>query len=303
MSESGNVFTRFGRSLTRTKKIKTEQEDILVTQLRRCLTTFDITLIGISSTLGSGVYILTGAVSKNKTGPSIIISITLAAIASILSGLCYTEFAARVPKAGSAYVYSYVVIGELFAFIVGWNLILEYGIGAASVVKGLTTYGDALLNHRIRNFTIEHVGELKILGTTIYLDFFSFMLCILVTCSVALSVKKASFLNSLCTVVNIIVIVMIVAMGSFYADVKNLDPFFLHGPHGVISGASSCYFAFIGFDAVCMVAEEAKKPNKSIPISVIITICKCLDFSPYIYTLIPFFFAHLLFSHDLFSRH
>ena len=281
---SGNIFTRFLRYLARTKKVKVDPDDLLNTQLRRCLTTFDITLIGISSTLGSGVYILTGEVSATKTGPSIIISITLACIASILSGLCYTEFAARVPKAGSAYVYSYVVIGEFFAFVVGWNLILEYGIGAASVIKGLTTYVDALLDKRIKKFTVKYVGEPVLFGSAIYLDFFSFILCILVTFSVALSVKKASFLNSFCTVVNVIVIVMIVAMGSFYADVDNLNPFFLHGTHGVISGASSCFFAFIGFDAVCMVAEEAKKPNKSVPISVVVTICKyILCFLMYIF--------------------
>ena len=269
-------INRIQKSLFRTKVLSKEKTGILDTKLRRCLTTFDITLIGISSTLGSGVYILTGEVSQTKTGPSIIISITLAAIASILSGLCYTEFAARVPKAGSAYVYSYVVIGEFFAFVVGWNLVLEYGIGAAAVVKGFTSYADALFNHKIENFTTSVIGHPHIFGNDIYLDFFSFFICILITILVALSVKISAHFNSLCTVATILVIVMIVAMGSFFAKVENIRNFFPFGVKGMISGASSCYYAFIGFDAVCMVSEEAKRPNKSVPASVIITICRFL---------------------------
>ncbi|XP_057315357.1 high affinity cationic amino acid transporter 1-like [Hydractinia symbiolongicarpus] len=267
------MFAKLGRMLTRTKKLRNEPEDMLVTQLRRCLSTFDITLIGISSTLGSGVYILTGEVSS-KTGVSILIAITLAAIASILCGLCYTEFAARVPKAGSAYVYSYVVLGEFFAFVVGWNLILEYGIGAASVIKGFTTYVDAMTHMKIKNFTISNIGQPKLFGSEIYLDFFSLFVSLATTVAVALSVKISSFLNSFCTIVNIIVIVMVISMGSFYAKVENINHFFPDA-HLIINGASSCFFAFIGFDAVCMVAEEAKKPNKSIPISVITTILTC----------------------------
>lgn len=270
------MFAKLGKMLTRTKKLRNEPEDMLVTQLRRCLSTFDITLIGISSTLGSGVYILTGEVSS-KTGVSILIAITLAAIASILCGLCYTEFAARVPKAGSAYVYSYVVLGEFFAFVVGWNLILEYGIGAASVIKGFTTYVDAMTHMKIKNFTISNIGRPKLFGSEVYLDFFSLFVSLATTVAVALSVKISSFLNSFCTIINIIVIVMVISMGSFYAKVENINHFF-PDVHLIINGASSCFFAFIGFDAVCMVAEEAKKPNKSIPISVITTICKHILF-------------------------
>ncbi|XP_065681710.1 high affinity cationic amino acid transporter 1 isoform X1 [Hydra vulgaris] len=275
MVEVRHRMKKVHESLFRTKELSKDKTGILDTKLRRCLTTFDISLIGISSTLGSGVYILTGEVSENITGPSIIISITLAAIASILSGLCYTEFAARVPKAGSAYVYSYVVIGEFFAFVVGWNLVLEYGIGAAAVVKGFTKYTDALFNNQIENYTASVIGHFHVFGQDIYPDIFSLIVCILITVLVAFSVKISAHFNSLCTVATILVIVMVVTMGSFYAKVENIRNFFPFGVKGMIAGASSCYYAFIGFDAVCMVSEEAKRPNKSVPASVIITILTC----------------------------
>jgi solute carrier family 7 (cationic amino acid transporter), member 2 len=157
----------FYKSLTRKKSMFVGE-----TKLNKFLSTFDLTALGIGSTLGVGVYVLPGEVSKNVSGPAIIISFAIAAFASLLAGLCYAEFGARVPKAGSAYIYSFVTVGEFVAFLIGWNLILEYAIGSASVAKGITTYIDSLTDGKISEFWL---GVLPMSGSIFgkYVDFFA----------------------------------------------------------------------------------------------------------------------------------
>ena len=263
----GFLADAFGRK----KRVDTSRT-ALNTQLKRCLTTFDLTLIGIGSTLGSGVYVLTGDIAKNTSGPGIVISFFIAGFASILAGICYAEFGARVPKAGSAYVYTYVTAGEFCGFVVGWNLLLEYGIGSATVTKGLSSYIDATFNHTISNFIKEKTGEFVILGDKTYLDFVAFTLSVVFTFFISLGVKNTSRLNNLCTLSNILVIVMVITMGAFYCDLNNWNDFAPFGVNGVVSGASSCFFAFIGFDVIATSGEEASKPSRSIPIAIIGTI-------------------------------
>ncbi|CAN7946582.1 unnamed protein product, partial [Ixodes hexagonus] len=133
---------------------------------------------GVGGTLGLGIYVLAGQVASTKAGPAVVLSFLIAAVASVFSGLCYAEFGARVPKAGSAYVYSYVTVGEFMAFVIGWNLILEYVIGTASVARGYSGYLDSLLNHTIETH-FRHWMPMGVSWLSAYPDVFALTITLL----------------------------------------------------------------------------------------------------------------------------
>ena len=261
------------RAFTRKKFLASGS--LISTQLNRCLSVFDLTALGVGSTLGAGIYVLAGDVARNDTGPSIVIAFTIAAIASILSGLCYAEFGARVPKAGSAYVYSYVTIGELCAFVIGWNLILEYVIGTSSVARAWSSYFDSIFDDRIKNFTISAIGEIRVPGIAKYLDFVSVLVIAILTCVSIIGIKKTSRFNSVFTGINLFVVLFVVGVGACYAEPKNwTDNFMPYGVSGVMSGAATCFYAFVGFDVIATTGEEARNPSRAIPISIVLSLSK-----------------------------
>ncbi|XP_013143945.1 PREDICTED: cationic amino acid transporter 2 isoform X1 [Papilio polytes] len=256
-----------------------------VARLARVLSALDLTALGVGSTLGVGVYVLAGDVAKNYAGPAVILSFLLAAVASVFAGLCYAEFGARVPKAGSAYVYSYVCVGEFMAFIIGWNLILEYIIGAASVVKALSEYLDSLLNKAIST-QLEAVLPLNTPHLAKYPDFFAFSVIMVFSIALAFGVKESTKFNNFCTGVNLCVVLFVIISGSFKADTKNWripasevpktggkdfgsGGFAPYGLAGIIKGAAVCFYGFIGFDCVATAGEEARRPQKTIPFAVV----------------------------------
>lgn len=241
-------------------------------KMNRILTTLDLTILGIGCTMGSGVYILTGSVAKYSAGPAVVICYFIAALASILSGLCYCEFGARVPKAGSAYVYTYVSLGEFPAFMIGWNLILEYSIGSASVIRSLVAYIDNISHSALSNIINSSV-KFEPLG--IDFDVWSLILAFLVGLLFLGGLKGLKYINGACTVINLLLLVVVVISGSFYADLRNWEVFAPYGIIGIIKGSGKCFFAFVGFDAIATMSEEAKDPIRSLPLAIIYTILIC----------------------------
>ncbi|KAL1497535.1 hypothetical protein ABEB36_008479 [Hypothenemus hampei] len=266
-----HVMSGICTKINRTKQLPS---DIMETPLNRCLNTFDITLLGVGHMVGAGIYVLTGTVAKDIAGPGIILSFLLAGIACLLSALCYAEFGTRIPKAGSAYVYTYISIGEFWAFVIGWNIILEHMIGAASVARAWSGYVDSLFGGIISNTTMGITGEMheQLLGK--YPDFLAFSVCLIYSVLLGIGVKGSTIVNSILTIMNLSVMGVIIVIGFYYANTENWSAnggFLPYGFSGVIAGAATCFYAFVGFDSIATSGEEAKNPSFSIPIATIIS--------------------------------
>ncbi|KAL6433443.1 hypothetical protein ACFW04_006526 [Cataglyphis niger] len=238
-------------------------------KLQKCLTTLDLTSLGVGSCVGTGMYLVAGMVARSVAGPGVVISFIIAAIASIFSGACYAEFGVRVPHTtGSAYMYSYVTVGELIAFIIGWNMVLEYLIGTSACACALSACLDALANGAISEAIASSVGT--ILGRPP--DFLAFVITILMMLLMAAGVKKSLVFNNVLNAINLAVWVFVMAAGMFYVDSNNWSEhngFLPYGWSGVFTGAATCFYAFIGFDIIATTGEEATNPKKSIPLAIV----------------------------------
>ncbi|XP_051543279.1 probable cationic amino acid transporter [Myxocyprinus asiaticus] len=270
--------------ILRTKPVDSMQEgsdDLHGTKLARVLTTVDLVSLGVGSCVGTGMYVVAGLVAKEMAGPGVILSFIIAAVASILSGVCYAEFGVRVPKTtGSAYTYSYVTVGEFVAFFIGWNLILEYLIGTAAGASALSSMFDSLANHTISRYMINHLGTLNGLGKgeESYPDLLALLITMMVTVIVGLGVKNSLSFNNVLNVVNLVVWVFMVLAGLFFLSGANWEDgrFLPYGWSGVMQGAATCFYAFIGFDIIATTGEEAKNPNTSIPYAITASLITCL---------------------------
>ncbi|KAF0287414.1 Cationic amino acid transporter 4 [Amphibalanus amphitrite] len=217
--------------------------------------------------IGTGMYVLTGTVTRDVAGPSIIVSFLVASSVALLAALCFAEFASRVPRCGSTYVYSYITLGELPAFVVGWNMVLEQLIGTAAAARAWSGYVDSLARGAIHNATS---GSLSGSGShhaewADQLDFLAAGVVILVTLLQAIGARCSTNICSLFSLVNVAVILFVSTYGLWFASLSNWNDFTPYGVSGLLSGASSCFFAFAGLDSMAIAAEEAKDPGYSVP--------------------------------------
>ncbi|XP_068165964.1 cationic amino acid transporter 4-like isoform X2 [Antennarius striatus] len=257
-------------------RLKTLDEDMMTTSLKRCLSTLDLTLLGVGGMVGSGLYVLTGTVAKDIVGPAVVISFLLAGIASLLAAFCYAEFGARIPKTGSAYMFTYVSMGEIWAFLIGWNVILENMIGGAAVARAWSGYLDSIFNHRIQNFTETHIIQWNTPFLAHYPDILAAGIVIVATLFISFGVQVSSYLNHIFSVISLCVIVFILVFGFILADPVNWSQkeggFAPFGLSGILSGSATCFFAFVGFDVIASSTEETKNPQKAVPIATAIAL-------------------------------
>ena len=265
------------KRLLRTKAIAAHHDS----GLRKCLTAFDLALLGIGCAIGTGIFVLTGIAAATQSGPAVVLSFIIAGVASGFAALSYAELAASIGGSGSAYGYSYVAFGEFIAWLMGWILLLEYGVGAAAVANGWAGY---FLN-TLTNFGIhlpETLTKAPMLGGIINLPAFGiiwFLIALLI-----IGVKESARFNNIIVLIKLSTIAIFLLLAFGHVHSENWQPFMPYGwfstlengkTVGVLAGASLVFFAYFGFDAVSTAAEEAKNPQRDLPIGLLVSLTFC----------------------------
>lgn len=297
------------------KPISLFESDMQKSGLNRVLGKWALAALGVGAIIGAGIFVMTGLAAKEYAGPALSLSFVIAGLGCIFAALCYAEFASLIPVEGSAYAYSYATVGELFAWIIGWDLILEYAMGAATVAVGWSGYLAKLLglvnihfplwlmndpttaHHAIKNATASgnletlhtHYSSLdipNILGFNFAINLPAFLIVLAITAILVIGIRQASSMNKVMVFIKLAAVLFVIIVGFFYVDVANWHPFIpvrapnsagvmSYGWIGIISGAAYVFFAYIGFDAVSTQAGESINPRKDVPFGIIISLLVC----------------------------
>jgi len=276
--------------LLRRKSVTDLQNEALTDHsLKRALGALNLTLLGIGAIIGTGIFVLTGTVAAVNAGPAVVLSFILAGIASIFAALCYSEFASLVPMAGSAYTYGYATLGEIFAWIIGWDLVLEYALGAVTVAIGWSGYVVSFLHDIGLDVPCALSGARGTVvkcadGTsmTAVFNLPAVVIIALVTTLLVIGIKESATTNNVIVFIKLAVVVLFIVFAAHAVNPANWHPFIPpaegqghFGWDGVVAGGGIVFFAYIGFDAVSTAAQEAKNPQKDMPIGIIGSLLIC----------------------------
>ena len=272
-------------------------------RLRRVLGPVQLTSLGVGAIIGAGIFVATGAAARNVAGPALMLSYVVAGMTCVFAALCYAEFASMVPVAGSAYTYAYATLGELFAWIIGWDLVLEYAVGSATVANGWSGYFQSV----IAKFGIQLPAALagppiiydtatgEFLRTAGVVNLPAVLIVALVTAVLVKGIQESAGFNTTMVFLKVTAVFFVILVGAFYIKPENWSPFAPYGlsglsffgrplmgqvsaggqPVGMLAGAAIIFFAYIGFDSVSTHAEEAKNPTRDVPIGIIASLLIC----------------------------
>jgi len=257
--------------------------------LKRHLTRLNLILIGVGGVIGAGIFVITGTAAALHAGPSLVYSFILSAIGCALAGLCYAEFASMIPVSGSAYSYSYVTMGELIAWIIGWDLILEYLFGAATVAVGWSGYVISFLT----NFGLKLPASISqspftydthgLHATGALINFPAVFIVLIMSTLLVIGIKESARFNNLIVLIKVSVILLFIGFGIAYINIDNWHPFIPlntgkwgeFGFSGILTGAGVIFFAYIGFDAISTTSQEAINPKKDMPAGILVSLLIC----------------------------
>ena len=274
-------------SLTRTKSLASLLDQASHSGLKRTLTARSLMALGVGAIIGAGLFVRTAAASSQDAGPAVTLSFVIAAIGCAFAGLCYAEFAAMIPIAGSAYTYAYTTMGEFTAWVIGWALVLEYALGAATVAIAWSEYLNNLVGGRIPFEWCHSPFEVSTTGVHGLINLPALLILLVLTLLLIKGMEESATVNSIIVVVKLTIVVVFIAIGWQFLNPVNHHPYLIpagvagheswnqHGCGGVMGGAGIVFFAFIGFDAVSTAAQEAKNPSRDMPMGIMGSLAIC----------------------------